>query len=189
MGPIEIPIATPLGKVGVIGCCALIVMVVLWWGVPKFKGFLDTAFGRTLRKPETKNIHIVLGFAVYAIIFAPAAVATLIGAGIATTAPTLVSSTGVMGSNFACEVASSLVFSCSSPLGFGNRRKTILWTEIDRVDCISRGDGTIGALYIHSRTRQIEIGSLAVHDLSGVRKVILAHAPQSAARPCDGAFD
>jgi hypothetical protein len=187
MDPIEIPIATPLGKVVVIGCCALIVMAVLWWGVPKFKSFLDAAFGRTLRKPETKNIHIVLGFIVYAVIFAPAAVATFIGVGIATTAPTLVSSTGVMGSNFACVGASSLVFSCSSTLdSLGNRRKTILWTEIDRVDCISRGDGTIGALYVRSRTQQIEIGSFAIHDLSGVHKVILAHAPQGAARPCGG---
>jgi hypothetical protein len=38
---------------------------------------------------------MILGFIVYAIILAPAAIATFIGVGIATTTPTLISSPGV----------------------------------------------------------------------------------------------
>ena len=132
---------------------------------------------------------MILGFIVYAIILAPAAIATFIGVGIATTAPTLISSTGVMGTTFACEgLPSVIIFTCSTRFSLGNRQKTIPWNEIDRVECTSRDDGTISALHIHSGTRQIEIGSLAVRDLSGAHDVILAHAPRSAARPCQGAF-
>jgi len=189
MDPIEIPVASALGKLVVIGCCVLIVWAVLWWWWPKFKIFLNTVFGRTPRKPETKNIHIILGFIVYAIILAPAAIAAFIGVGIATTPPTLISSTGVTGMTFACQgLPSVVIFTCSTPFSLGNPRKTITWNEIDRVECASRGDGTISALSIHSGTRQIEIGSLAVRDLSGAHDVILAHAPRSAARPCQGAF-
>jgi hypothetical protein len=57
----------------------LIVWAVLWWWWPKFKIFLNTLSGRTPRKPETKNIQMILGFIVYAIILAPAAIATFIG--------------------------------------------------------------------------------------------------------------
>ncbi len=168
-------------------CCVLIVWAVLWWWWPKFKIFLNTLSGRAPRKPETKNIHIILGFIVYAIILAPAAIATFIGVGIATTAPTLISSTGVMGTTSACEGLSSVViFTCRTPFSLGNRRKTITWNEIDRVECTSRDDGTISALYIHSGTRQIEIGSFAIRDLRGAHDVILAHAPRSAARPLSG---
>ena len=187
MDAIEIPVASALGKLVVIGCCVLIVWAVLWWWWPKFKIFLNTVFGRTPRKPETKNIHIILGFIVYAIILTPAAIATFIGVGIATTAPTLISSTGVMGTTSACEGLSSVViFTCRTPFSLGNRRKTITWNEIDRVECTSRDDGTISALYIHSGTRQIEIGSFAIRDLRGAHDVILAHAPRSAARPLSG---
>jgi hypothetical protein len=188
MDPIEIPVASALGKLVVIGCCVLIVWAVLWWWWPKFKIFLGTVSGRTPRKPETKNIHIILGFIVYAIILAPAAIATFIGVGIATTAPALISSTGVMGTTLACEgLPSVVIFTCSTPFSLGNRRKTITWNEIDRVECNSRDDGTISALYIHSGTRQIEIGSFAMRDLSEAHDVILAHAPRSAARSCQGA--
>ncbi len=187
MDAIEIPVASALGKLVVIGCCVLILWAVLWWWWPKFKIFLNTVFGRTPRKPETKNIHIILGFIVYAIILTPAAIATFIGVGIATTAPTLISSTGVMGTTSACEGLSSVViFTCRTPFSLGNRRKTITWNEIDRVECTSRDDGTISALYIHSGTRQIEIGSFAIRDLRGAHDVILAHAPRSAARPLSG---
>ncbi len=187
MGPIEIPVASPIGKLVVMDCCVLIVWAVLWWWWPKFKIFLNTLSGRTPRKPETKNIHIILGFIVYAIILTPAAIATFIGVGIATTAPTLISSTGVMGTTSACEGLSSVViFTCRTPFSLGNRRKTITWNEIDRVECTSRDDGTISALYIHSGTRQIEIGSFAIRDLRGAHDVILAHAPRSAARPLSG---
>jgi hypothetical protein len=132
---------------------------------------------------------MILGFIVYAIILAPAAIATFISVGIATTTPTLISSTGVMGTTFACEgLPSVVIFTCSTPFSLGNRRKTITWDEIDRVECTSRDDGTIRALYFHSGTRQIEIDSFAIHDLHGAHDVILAHAPRSAARPCQGAF-
>jgi len=190
MDPIEIPVASAIGRLVVIACCVLIVWAVLWWWWPKFTIFLNTVSGRTLRKPETKNIHMILGFIVYAIILAPAAIATFIGVGIATTAPTLISSTGVMGTTFACEgLPSFIIFTCSTPFSVGNRQKTIPWNEIDRVECTSRDDGTISALHIHSGTRQIEIGSFAIRDLRGAHDVILAHAPRSAAlRSCQGAF-
>jgi len=189
MDPIEIPVASAIGKLVAIACCVLIVWAVLWWWWPKFKIFLNTVSGRTPRKRETKNIHMILGFIVYAIILAPAAIATFIGVGIATTTPTLISSTGVMGTTFACEgLPSVVIFTCSTPFSLGNRRKTITWNEIDPVECTSRDDSTISALYIHSGTRQIEIGSFAIRDLRGAHDVVLAHAPWSAARPCQGAF-
>jgi len=102
------------------------VSAVLWWWWPKFKIFLNTVSGRTPRKPEIKNIHMILGFLVYAIILAPAAIATFIGVGIATTTPTLISSTGVMGTTFACEgLPSVVIFTCSTPFSLGNRRKRL----------------------------------------------------------------
>jgi len=187
MDPIEIPVASAVGKLVVIACCVLLVWAVLWWWWPKFKIFLNALSGRTPRKPETKNIHIILAFIVYAIILAPAAIATFIGVGIAATAPTLISSTGVTGATFAGEgLPSVVIFTCSTPFSLGTRRKTITWNEIDRVECTSRDDGTISALYIHSGTRQIEIGSFAIRDLRGAHDVVLAHAPRSAARPCEG---
>jgi len=189
MDPIEIPVASPLGKVVVIGCCVLTVIAVLWWAGPKFGTFLNTVSGRTPRKPEIKNVHIIFGFIVYLIVLAPVVIAAYIGVGVAATAPTLISSTGVTGTTFVCEGSPSvLIFSCSTPFTLGNRRKTIAWDEIDRVDCTSRHDGTISALYISSRTRRIEIGSFAIHDLSGAHDVILAHVPRSAAQPCQSAF-
>jgi hypothetical protein len=185
MDPIEIPISGPLGKVVVIGSSLLIVFAVLWWWWPKFKRFLNTISGRRPRKPETKNIHIILGFLLYAIILVPAVIAAYIGVGIATTAPTLISSTGVTGTIFVCDGSPIVViFSCSTPFSLGNRRKTIMWNEVDRVECTSRPDRTISALHVSSRTRRIEIGSFAIHDLSLAHDVILAHAPRSAARPC-----
>jgi hypothetical protein len=189
MDPIEIPVASPLGKVVVIGCCILLAVAVLWWAGPKFRTFLNTVSGRTPRKPEITNVHIIFGFAVYLVILAPVVIAAYIGVGIATTAPTRISSTGVTGTTFVCEGWPSVViFSCSTPFTLGNRRKTITWNEIDRVECTSRHDGTISALYISSRTRRIEIGTFAMHDLSGAHDVILAHVPRSAAQPCQSAF-
>jgi hypothetical protein len=73
MDRIEIPVASAIGKLVVIACCVLIVWAVLWWW-PKFTIFLNTVSGRTLRNPETKNIHMILGFIVYAIILAPAVI-------------------------------------------------------------------------------------------------------------------
>jgi len=138
MDPIEIPVASAVGKLVVLACCVLLVWAVLWWWWPKFKIFLNALSGRTPRKPETKNIHIILGFIVYAIILAPAAIATFIGVGIAATAPTLISSTGVTGATFAGEGLPSVVIStCRTPFSLGDRRKTIAWNEIDRVECTS----------------------------------------------------
>jgi hypothetical protein len=189
MDPIEIPVASPFGKLVVIGCCVLIVIAVLWWAAPKFKTFLITVLRRASRKPETTNLHIILGFVVYLIILAPVVIATYVGVGVATTAPTLISSIGITGTTFVCEGWPTVViFSCSTPFSLRNRRKTITWNEIDRVECTSRHDGTISALYISSRTQRIEIGSFAIHDLSGAHDAILAHAPRSAAQPCQAAF-
>jgi hypothetical protein len=189
MGPTEIPVAGLLGKVVVIGCCVLIAIAVLWWAGPKFRTFLDTVSGRTPRKAGTKNLHIVFGFVVYLIILAPVGIAAYVGVGIATTAPTLISSTGVTGTTFVCEGSPAFaIFSCRAPFSLGNRRKTITWNEIERVECVSRDDGTISALSVYSKTQQIEIGSFAVRDLSGAHDIILAHAPPSATRPCQPAF-
>jgi hypothetical protein len=189
MDPIEIPVASPLGKVVVIGCCVLIVIAVLWWTGPKFRTFLNTVSGRTPRKPGTKNRHIVFGFFVYLIILAPVVIAAYVGVGIATTAPTLISSIGVTGTTFVCEgLPTVVIFSCRTPFSLGNRRKTITWNEIDRVECVSRDDGTISALSVYSKTQRIEIGSFAVRDLSGAHDIILANAPPSATRPCQTAF-
>ncbi|MCU1241562.1 MAG: hypothetical protein JWO71_2288 [Candidatus Acidoferrum typicum] len=189
MDPIEIPVASPLGEVVVIGCCVLLAGAALWWAGPKFRAFLNTLSRRRLQKPETTNVHIIFGFVVYLIILAPVVIATYVGVGVATTAPTLISSTGVTGTTFVCEGSPILIiFSCSTPFSLGNRRKTIAWNEIDRVECTSRHDGTISALYISSKTRRIEIGSFAIHDLSGPHDVILAHTPRSAAQPCQTAF-
>jgi hypothetical protein len=189
MDPIEIPVASPLGKVVVIGCCVLIVIAVLWWVGPKFITFLNTVSGRTPRKPGTKNLHIVLGFVVYLIILAPVLIAAYVGVGVTTTAPTLISSTGVTGTTFVCEGSPILIlFSCSTPFSLRNRRKTIAWNEINRVECVSLDDGRISALSVYSKTQRIEIGSFAVRDLSGAHDIILAHAPPSATRPCQTAF-
>jgi hypothetical protein len=126
MDPVEIPVASAIGELVVIVCCVWIVWAVLWWWWPKFKIFLNTPSGRTPRKPETKTIYMILGFIVYGILLAPAAIATFIGVGIATMAPTLISSTGVMGTTFACEgLPSVIIFTRSAPFSLGNRRKMI----------------------------------------------------------------
>jgi hypothetical protein len=162
---------------------------VLWWAGPKFTTFLNTVSGRTPRKPGTKNLHIVFGFVVYLIILTPVVIAAYVGVGIATTAPTLISSTGVTGTTFVCEgLPTFAIFSCRTPFSLGNRRKTITWNEIDRVECVSRDDGTISAVSVYSKTQRIEFGSFAVRDLSGAHDIILAHAPPSVTRPCQTAF-
>jgi len=187
--PIEIPVASPLGRVVVIGCCVLIVIAVLWWAGPKFRTFLNIVSGRKPRKPGTTNLHIVFGLVIYLIILAPVVIAAYVGVGIATTAPTLISSTGVTGTTFVCEcLPTVLIFSCRTPFSLGSRRKTITWNEIDRVECVSRDDGTIGALSVYSKTQRIEIGSFAVRNLSAAHDIILARAPPSATRPCQTAF-
>jgi hypothetical protein len=189
MDPIEIPIATPFSKLVVIACCVLTVVAILWWAAPKFRFFLRSISGHASGAAEIGTIHILLGFLVYAIVLAPVGIATLIGVGVAFTPPTIVSSAGVTGGTFLCTGARIPVsFSCSSPFSFRQRRLTITWAEMERVECVSRDDGTIGVLYIYSGTRRIEIGNFAVRDLNGVHDVILANAPRSAARPCQTGF-
>jgi hypothetical protein len=183
MEPIEIPIVTLPGKVLVVGCCLFIVVVILWWSAPKLKAFLNVASGRLPRPSGMKNIHLVFGFFVYPFVFALAAIAAMIGCGVATESPTLVSSTGITGGNLVCDSPWEFAFfSCTT--SFGESRKLIQWNEIDRVDCLSRSDGTIAELDIHSGTRQIEIGSVAVRDLRKVHEAIRAHTAEGAVMPC-----
>src|SRR4029077_2669567 len=152
---------------------------------PKFRLFLRSISGDGSRAARTGTAHIFLGFLVYAVVLAPAGIATLIGVGVAFSPPTVVSSVGVTGGTFLCAGARiPISFSCSSPFSFKQRRLTITWAEMERIECVSRDDGSIGVLYIYSGTRRIEIGNFAVRDLRGVHEVILAHAPRSAARPC-----
>jgi hypothetical protein len=186
MDSIEIPAATFVGKAVVIGACVLVVVGILAWVVPKFKVFLNVVFGGTPRKPETRHIHLVLGFFVYALMFAPAAIATFIGVGVAAAGPTVISSEGVAGSDLACDSDLGVFpFSCAASLNLlVNSRQLLRWDEIDKVGCISRHDGTIRELYVKAGVRSIAIGSLAVHDLSRVRQLILAHAPRGVAEPC-----
>jgi hypothetical protein len=94
MDPIEIPTATTAGKVVVIGCCVLIVVAVLAWSIPKFKSFLLVVLGKAPRSPGTKTIHLILGFLVYALIFAPVYIAGRIALHTATTPSTLLSGGG-----------------------------------------------------------------------------------------------
>jgi hypothetical protein len=79
MNQIQIPVVTTMGKFIVIGYCLLIVVAVLYWGLPKFNVFLHVVFGRSKRPQGVKGIYLIFGFAVYACIFALAALATNIG--------------------------------------------------------------------------------------------------------------
>lgn len=186
MNAMEIPAATLAGKIVVMGCCFMIVAATLAWGVPKFIFFLKVVFGIAPRKPETKAIHLVLGFVIYALVFAPVFIASLIGVGIATAAPTRLNSEGVTGGDLFCASdLGYLSFSCTSSLNpRGDSRIMIPWTNIDRVDCISRRNGTIRELHIISGAQRITIGSLAVYDLNPVLHMILAHAPERTVQPC-----
>jgi hypothetical protein len=89
--PIEIPVATLPIKLLMSFACLFIILVVLWWGVAKFRTYLRVATGREPRKPGTRTIHLALGFLVYLIIFAPAVIAELIFLEITTTPPSIVS--------------------------------------------------------------------------------------------------
>jgi hypothetical protein len=185
MDTMEIPAGTLAGKTVVVACCLLIVVGVLAWGVPKFWEFLNVVLGRAPRKPGTKNIHLVLGFFVYGLIFAPVFIAAMIGASVATAGPTLLSSEGIVGRELDCGSDLGVFsFSCSSPLGRSDSRKIILWNEIDKVDCISRRDGTIRELHVDSGSRQIVIGSLGVYNLHSAHQFIAARAPKGAVKAC-----
>lgn len=186
MDTMEIPAGTFSGKAIVVACSALIIVAILAWGVPKFRVFLAVVFGRAPRKPGTRNIHLALGFVVYALVFAPVVIATFIGVGMATARPTVLSSQGISGGQLNCNSDFSIVFfSCTSPFRApGHSEELLQWEQIEKVDCISRSDGTIRELYINAGTRRIEIGSLAVYDLTAAHQFILEHAPNAAVRAC-----
>lgn len=184
---IEIPAATFAGKAVVVGACALIAVSIVACCAPRFKVFLNYVFGKVPRKPEIKNTHLLFGFAVYILLFAPAALATFIGIGVAVARPTIISPEGVTGGDLACGSDLSIFpFSCAASLGsWVNSRQMLTWAEIDKLGCVSRHDGTIRELYVKAGARRIAIGSLAVHDLRYVRQLILAHSPKAVAEPCD----
>src|ERR1700704_3847695 len=92
MSQIEIPLATPAGTLVLLGYCLAIVIATTYWGAPKFKAFLASVVTRTIRPG-----HRMLGFVVYACVFAPAIMAAYLGVAISTAAPTVVSSQGVAG--------------------------------------------------------------------------------------------
>jgi hypothetical protein len=70
LAPVEILVASLLGKLLVLGCCLLVAVAVLWSAAPKFINFLKTVSGHSPSKPKLKPIHVVLG--IYAIVFLPA---------------------------------------------------------------------------------------------------------------------
>jgi hypothetical protein len=169
MNPIEIPFATLPIKV-IMGCaCVLIVFAVLWWGVPRFMAFLRIVTGRAPRKPGTGTLQLVLGFFVYAIIFAPAVLAAAIFLQLMTTPPSVVSEEGVAGGG-----------------GVLIPRKTIAWAEVERVDCVLRRDHAVEALRLVSGSKRVELTS--IYDLTSVRDVIWAHVRRSALRSCSVAL-
>ena len=189
MAPIEIPVASLLGKLLVLGCCLLVAVAVLWWAVPKFMNFLKTVSGRSPNKPRLKPIHVALGFLIYAIVFLPVAIASFAGVGIATTPSTRITSTGITGGTFVCTgTRLFLSFSCSFPFGFIHPQTTILWNEIERVECVARDDRTVSTVYVYSQTKRIEIGNFALRDLSGIRDVLAANAPAGTTRTCRSGF-
>jgi hypothetical protein len=190
LAPIEVPVASLFDKLFVVGCCLFVAVGVLWWAVPKFTNFLRTASGHSPGSPKMKTTHVVLGFLIYAIVFFPVAIASLVGVGIATTPPTRITSTGVTGGTFVCTgTRLFLSFSCSSPFSFIHPRTTIPWNKIERVECVVRQDRTVSSVYVYSRTQRIAIGNLVLRDLGGIRDVLGANAPSGATPPCRTGFD
>jgi hypothetical protein len=170
MEPIEIPVATLPIKLVMGPACLLIIAVVLWWGVPKFRTFLRILSGREPRKPGTKNIHLALGFIIYALVFAPALIAAAIFIQIMTTPPAVVSDGGVAGGG-----------------GWLSPRKTIAWDEVRRVDCNLRRSGrTVMLLRIVAPNKRIELSG--GDDLTEVRDIIWARVPRHAPQPCSVPF-
>ena len=170
MEPIEIPVATLPIKLVMGPACLLIIAVVLWWGVPKFRTFLRILSGREPRKPGTKNIHLALGFIIYALVFAPALLAAAIFIELMTTPPAVVSDEGVAGGG-----------------GWLFPRKTIAWDEVQRVDCNLRRSGrTVTLLRIVAPSKRIELSG--GDDLTEVRDIIWARVPRHARQSCSVPF-
>jgi len=157
MEPIEIPFATLPVKLVMGPACLLVVVVVLWWGVPKFRIFLRIVLGREPRKPGTKSIHLVLGFAVYALVFSPALTTAAIFIQIMTTPAAIVSDAGVAG--------------VAGGGGALSSRKIIAWDEIQRIDCdLHRAGRTVTLLRVVAPGKRIELSGGG--DLTRVRDYI-----------------
>jgi hypothetical protein len=115
--PIEIPVASPLGKLLVLGCSLLVAVAVLWWAAPKFTQFLKTVFDSSPSNPKMTPLHIAMGFLIYAIVFS--CPSPLLPLGMATTPPTRITPTGVTGGTFACTgTRLVLSFPCSFQFSF-----------------------------------------------------------------------
>jgi hypothetical protein len=170
MEPIEIPVASLPIKLVMGPACLLIIAVVLWWGVPKFTTFLRILSGREPRKPGTKNIHLALGFIIYAFVFAPAVIAGAIFIQMMTTPPAIVSDAGVAGGG-----------------GALSSRKTIAWNEVQRVDCdLRRADRSVNKLRIVAPNKIIELAGGG--DLRDIRDLIWSKVPRQAIQSCSVPF-
>jgi hypothetical protein len=123
MDNIGIPIATNQGKFAVSGYCFLILIAIVYWRVPRFKMFLIAALVHSENRPRLKPWHRILGFVIYALVFLPAAIAAYTGLSIASSAPTVISSEGVSGGQWACS-GYVLAPLCTFPLNsWANSRK------------------------------------------------------------------
>jgi hypothetical protein len=186
MDQIEIPIATTIGKLLILGYCSAVGIAIVYWGIPKFKAFLTTVVSRSIRP-----VHRILGFAVYAFVFAPAVMAAYFGLAIVTAAPTVISSQGVTGGQFACYRSISVVVpTCTFPLKFWiTSRSAISWKEIEDVRCMSRQDGSVRWFRIDAGNRRIEVGNLGDHDLGAALAVLEARVPKGIVQPCVTPWD
>ena len=165
MQTFEVPVANLTIKLIMIPTCLLLAGFVLWWAIPNFARFLRVLTGREPRKPETKSIHLVLGFFVYLLIFMPAVVSILILIEITTTPPSIVSDGGVAGGG-----------------GLLSSRKTIKWNEVTRADCIMNRSHKISNVRITTPEKRIELGGGI--DLEPVHDFIWSHVPPSLTHPC-----
>jgi hypothetical protein len=186
MNQIEIPIATTIGKLVILGYCSVVGIAIVYWGIPRFKEFLTTVVARSIRP-----VHRILGFAVYAFVFAPAVMAAYCGLAIVTAAPTVISSQGVTGGQFACYRSISVaVPTCTFPLkSWITSRSAISWEEIENVRCMSRQDGSVRGFRIDAGNRRIEVGNLGDYDLGAALAVLEARAPKGTVQPCETPWD
>jgi hypothetical protein len=186
MNQIEIPIATPIGKVFILGYCSVVGIAIVYWGIPGFKVFLTAVFERSICP-----VRRILGFAVYAFVFAPAVIAAYCGLAIVTTPPTVISSQGVTGGQFACYRSIGVVApTCTFPLkAWITSRNAILWEEIENVRCMSSQDGSVRGFRIDAGNRRIEVGNLGNLDLGTALAVLEARAPKGTVQPCETPWD
>jgi len=169
MEPIEIPVATFAMKLVMVPAALFIAGFVLWWGIPKLLLYLRIVAGRAPRKPGTRTIHLVLGFGIYMLVFAPALIAVLILLSMTTTPPSIVSAEGVAGGG-----------------GFLSARKTIRWDEVIRVDCSWNRNHRVNSLRVVAASKRIELSG--GDDLTDIRDLIWSKVPRHAGRPCSVPF-